>query len=83
MFYETLEDHWRYLVAGGLIDRNVSAFILIAAGITIAYASWYIWTVKLALSWKPSEPKRLPYLVPCNFNLLHVGTPLMSDYSRW
>lgn len=83
MFYETLENYWRYLVASGLVDRNASASFLIAAGITIAYASWYIWTFKLALLWRPSEPKPLPYLVPCKFNLLHIDITLMADYSRW
>ena len=83
MFYETVECHWRLLIAGSLIDRNTSALIWFGAGLTITYVSWYVWTFKLALLWRPSEPKPLPYLVPCKTNGPHIIITLTSGYSHW
>ena len=83
MFYETLEGSWRYLVASNIVDRNASALFLIAAATTITYTSWYIWTFKLASLWRSSEPKPLPYMIPCKVILLYIDITLMSGYSRW
>ena len=83
MFYETLECYWRFFIAGSPIDQNTSAIVWFGAGLTIIYVSWYLWTFKLAVLWRPSEPKPLPYLVPCKTNAIHIIITLTSGYSHW
>ena len=83
MFYETLGGCWQLFIAGSPIDRNTSAFVCFGTGLPILYVSWYVWTFKLASLWRPSEPKPLPYLVPCKPNILHIIITLTPGHSHW
>ena len=82
MFYETLECYWRFFIAGSSVDRNTSAIVWFAAGLTIIYVSWYVWTSKLAPLWRSSEPRPLPYFVSRKANALHIIITLTSGYSQ-
>ena len=65
MFYETLGSYWPPFAVGNATDGYASTLIWITTALTVTYASWHIWTFKLAPLWRPSEPKLLPYIVPC------------------
>lgn len=53
-----------------------------ATTVLVTYVTWYIWTFKLRLIWRPSEPKPLPYLIPCKYILTCIRIMLI-EYSHW
>ena len=82
MLYDTAIHYWRLLATSSATIVTASAITWIATGLAITYTSWYTWTFKLALLWRPSEPKPLPYLIPCKQGSLSTDTRLILDCSR-
>ena len=74
MSYEILQNYWPSFTANSPVDRNASALTWVATRLTISYASWYSWTFKLAIFLRPSEPKPLPYWIPCKFDLVYTDS---------